>query len=276
MKLVTRLSTRAAALAAALVLFQVAAGAQTITLTNPGPDKGRTNYVNNFNGGSTYYQSWTGADQVSDGTSTFWAYCIDPKTGTKWGQANTYASASLNSFLNTPLNNTNPASTGYQQQMSGAGYGGLSYSIQNTALVETSLMSLFSHAYNDSLTDATKAAAFGFAIWEIMGQASYSRTAGALRSRGSTSSSDGDGLEVQIDAYLSALNANSWANVNGADLSAASSYVYTVYYDPTTHTAQNFIKVTPAPAVPEPATLALVGAALLGMTSVSRRRARRQ
>lgn len=282
MKLVTSLSTRTAALAAALMLFQVAAGAQTITLTNPGPDKGRTNYVNNFNGGTSYSASWTGADWVSDGTSTFWAYCIDPKTGTKWGQANTYASASLNSFLNTPLNNTNPASTGYQQQMSGVGYGGLSYSIQNTALVETSLMSLFSHAYDDSLTSATKAAAFGFAVWEIMGQSSYSRTSGALRSAGSDATSyavgsaSRDSLEVQIDAYLSALTANSWANVNGADLSAATSYIYTVYYDPTTHTAQNFIKVTPTPAVPEPATLALVGAALLGMTSVSRRRARRQ
>lgn len=276
MKLVTSLSTRTAALAAALVLFQVAAGAQTITLTNPGPDKGATNYVNDFNGGTSYSAKWTGADWVSDGTSTFWAYCIDPKTTTKWGQANTYASASLNSFLNTPLNNTNPASTGYQQQMSGGGYGGLSYSIQNTALVETSLMSLFSHAYDDSLTTATKAAAFGYAVWEIMGESTYARTSGALKSRGTTASADSDALETQINAYLSALTANSWANVNGANLSAATSYVYTVYYDPTTHTAQNFIKVTPTPAVPEPATLALVGAALLGMTSVSRRRARRQ
>lgn len=266
MKLVASLSLKTAGIAAALVLFQGAAGAQTITLTNPGPDKGTWNYVS-YNGGS-YSQSWSGADWVSDGTSTFWAYCIDPKTGTKWGQANTYASASLYSFLNTPA----PVTTGYQQQM--AGYTG-AYTIQNAAVVESSLISLFSHAYNDSLTTNTKAAAFGYAVWEIMGESSYARTGGALKSRGSTSGADGDGLETQINAYLSALTNNSWANVNGANLSAATSYVYTVYYDPNPHTAQNFIKVT-TPAVPEPATLALVGAALLGMTSVSRRRARRQ
>ena len=284
MKLNQTLSIKTWSAASALALACMGAGAQTITLTNPGTSLGATNYINNFNSGTTYAASWTGAVQINDGASTFYAYCIDPKTGTQFGVANTYSAASLTNFLTTPLTNTNPATTGYQQQFASAGYTGLAYSIQNTTLVQNSLTSLFSHAYVDSLTSGLKAAAFGYAVWEIMGEATYGRTADALRSSGSDATSyavgnaSRDSLEVQIDAYLSALSGNAWSLVNGANLTTATSYTYTVYYDPATHLAQNFIRVTPGngggTSIPEPASLALCGLAFIGATFTRRRTVR--
>jgi hypothetical protein len=152
--------------------------------------------------------------------------------------------------------------------------------------VKNELVSLYSHAYADSLTSILKAQAFAYVVWEIMGDAinASSRTTGAIQSAGTSLTLTGtaDPLEGQIDAYLAALSSNSWTAVNGANLSTATTYAYTVYYDPATtaspHQAQNFLVVTPGSGgatggtVPVPGSLALAGLGLIGLAGVQRRK----
>lgn len=260
-----------------LASMAVSASAQ-IALTNPSY-VGANNYVNDFNGGSTYSVKWNGRDTLNDGTNSFQAYCIDPKTGYQWGQS-VYTTASLSSFLTTTLSD---GKTGYQQEFASSSYTGLSYTAQAVATVQNNLVNLFSHAYTDVGSSQVKAQAFAYVVWEIMGDAvsSTSRTSGALRSAGLDTTMNGDALELQIDAYLAALSSNSWGNVNGANLLATTNYTYTVYYDPTPHTAQNFLTVTPGTGtptngtVPVPGSLALAGLGLMGLASVQRRKAKR-
>lgn len=284
--------------ATALLALLCAAGAQAVTLTGPSAYKGQDVLTNNFDSGSSQTQNpWIGAVKLSaDGSSPFWAYCIDPKTSSGF-PSSAYASATLDSFLSTTLGN---GKTGYEQQFQNGGggdnsaYVGLDYKLQDPLRVRNNLVELFSHAYADSLTSNTKAAAFGYVVWEIMGDSAtdgtYASNSGradgssssgdALRTWGSSTWNSADSLDTQIDAYLTALNTNVWSSVNGANLGSAANYVYTVYFDQDPHQYQNFIKVTDAPpgggggTVPEPTSLALVAVALAGACRVRRRQAK--
>jgi hypothetical protein len=205
----------------ALAAWGLAVGsAQAISLSNTGTSKGSTNYLNDFNNGGTYYyKKWTGANSLqADGGTAFWAYCIDPKTTVDF--ANTvYTSASLNSFLNTPLGG---GLSGYQQEFgagSGSGdngaYAGLAYKLQNVAAVESKLTTLFSHAYQDSLLSATKAAAFGYVVWEIIGDAHSDGTYAANGNRSDGSNSSGNALRSYGSPPPEPSNAWSFCGFNG-------------------------------------------------------------
>lgn len=219
-------------------------------------------------------------------SSTFWAYCIDPRTGTGFPSTG-YSASSLSSFLSGASN------SGYAQQVANTGTGYAGFGLNTSSGAQTAvfnnLVNLYSHAYTDAIggalatatqADSAKAAAFGMAVWEIImqdGAGGFSRTTNNVRSNGgdNTSGNPGsDSVEAWTNAYLSALNTNSWGNVNGANLNAVTNFTYTVWSD-TAPGLQNFLQVSSGSnnTVPLPGTLALVGLALLGAARVSRQRA---
>jgi hypothetical protein len=208
--------------------------------------------------GATYASQWRGANGFTDGASSFWAYCIDPRTS--YVNSSTYVNTSLANFLG--------ASGRYASEFAQAAYtstASTGYVAQNIATVQNSLMNLYSHAYADSLTSSVKAAAFSYAVWEIIGESSYNTNTGGLRSN------DVSAWRTQTDAYLSALSTNSWSNVNGVNLNAAMSYLYTVYYTSAQGASQTFLRVSQNTGVPEPGSLALTAGALLALVTMARR-----
>ena len=222
-----------------------------------------------------------GRQMTFNGGSAFWAFCIDPGTGVAL-TTNTYSTMSLDSFL------SGSASSAYQQQMTRTGYTnvwtGLSTDSATQTLVRNDLKELYSYAYKDAETSATKAAAFGMALWEIIlqdggtGGTTYARTTGRLGSYGSTndtltaagSENNVDAVDNQVNTYLNALNTGNWS---GIGLGTATNWNYTVYFDATSPFSQTFIGVT-GPGVPEPGTAALAALALLGAARFSRRNAK--
>lgn len=269
------------AIAAVLSVAAGSASAFTESFTDT-TTRAQSIFINDFNSGTTF----SGSPQVGKyvvtsaggGPGITDVYCIDPRTSNSAGN---YTEISLYSFLNTV--NVGTAKTGYQEQMAASGYVGpplLTYTAQAPTTVLNNLVNLYSHAYADSLTSKDKATAFGYVVWEIMGDSinGSSRTSGALQSKG-TNQSNPDTVDAQIDAYLAGLSGGSWGG-----LTTVNTYTYSVLYNsansPTNHVGQNFLRVVGNPGgnqgtgnIPEPGTIALAGLALLGTFRASRRKA---
>jgi hypothetical protein len=250
----------------AAIAVALSFGGASAQLQDVGPTLGTTTNYGVNNGGATGTYA-PGRTMTYNGGSSFTAFCIDPGTGTILPSA--YSTMSLDSFLD------GSATSAYQQQITRSGYGTWSGLLTNSAtqtLVRNDLKELFSYAYNDAISSATKAAAFGMAVWEIIlqdggaGGTTYAKTSGRLTSYGSTTASV-DAVDTQTDAYLNALNTGNWS---GLGLGTATNWNYTVYFDAASPFSQTFIRVT-TPGVPEPGTAALAALALFGAARFSRR-----
>lgn len=283
---------KSTAFGAAMLLVAGFAGAQTLSDNGTGRDLGQDTYYNAYGGSPSGY-GFVGAKSLTytsgGSSSTFWAYCIDPRTNAGF-PSTSYTSSSLASFLNGTTGSAYAAQVGSNTNYNGLNLGGANNTEAaiKQAAVFTNLVNLYSHAYLDAIGSASptanqpatsaKAAAFGMAVWEIIMQdnsGGFSRTTNNMRSNGS-SNSGSDDIDTWTNAYLSALNNNSWTSVNGTNLSATTNFNYTVWYDVPSPGKQNFLQVSlPGSGlnVPEPGTIALVGLALIGATRLSRRRA---
>jgi len=228
------------------------ASAQTTPLYNTGASKS--------NGSALGAR---GADTTGNGVSAddFWVYCIDPNTGFTGGTTYTVISGLDNYLINNVGTRTQ---TYYKEEFSTGAYaatGGFG-DLTTPATVKTRLDELFRYAYADSLTSTVKSAAFQFSVWEVLGDATLSRTAGF-------NTTTDAGISSQVDTYLNALNSHTWGSLT------STAYNFTIYM--ALNTSQGQIRVTPLPSgngVPEPGSMllaALGGAGLLA----SRRRSKR-
>ena len=255
-----------------LALLAAVGGAQAASTGLTANGTSQFSSVNTEFGGATATAANTtaGGFQVVDSSKTaFWVYCLDPLT--VYQSTATYNTSTLSDFMTL-----GGSSSSYNQLFTKTAYvnvgptkvaAGSAYSAQNTTTVLNNLVNLYSHAYNDSLSSATKSAAFQYAIWEVEGDSSYSSTAGGLKTATTGA------FKTQVDAYLTALTTNNWASVGGLNLSAVSNYTYTAYASNPLGGSQSFLRVTPSSTVPEPGSIALVSLALFGVAYTRRSKA---
>ena len=165
-----------------------------------------------------------GALGITDQTNndSFWVYCLDPLTPYNIYSTSDYTRLGFTQYFTDTTRGTYGQAGGlnYTSLFSTANYAFAAqwdnppYTIQDANKVMNNLVELYSHAYQDSVTGATwsetalKSAAFQFAVWEILGESTYSRTSGGQHSytQGATTA-----FQDQVDVYLNALNNDSWA-----------------------------------------------------------------
>ncbi len=275
---------RTVALLTAGVWLACAAHADTVTITgsSTSPLATGSEPLKIGNANSTPNM---GEFTISSATQSYQVYCLDPlRTFTN----QTYTTISLSNFLSTTNIAGSGALTNYQKEFTDTTYvnRGLTYntatpssstvwgvkSLANASTVLNNLTALYSHAFADSLKDATHSQGFQYAVWEVLlDQAGAYSTSAANLQIGSGAVAN---FSTIAAGYLSALNTGSWASVydigaGSVNLSAVTNYNYTVFIP-----GSGGQIVMAVNQVPEPGALSLAMIALAGLAYTSRRNAR--
>ncbi|UDF33735.1 UNVERIFIED_ORG: hypothetical protein LHJ69_14055 [Shinella sp. XGS7] len=211
---------------------------------------------------------------TSTAANSFWVYCLDPLNSASLPSA--YTTVSLQNFIT----NTAAGSASYTTLFGATPYtdsnvkttsADTGYRMRNTTQVYSNLVELYSHAYADSLLSVKKSAAFQYAVWTILGEDElrYSSSTGGLKDTDTDTA-----FRTQADAYLTAITSNNWGSVNGANLSAMTSYSYQVFAASPLGGSQTFLAVTKTSGgtVAEPGSLALASLAAAGVLITRRRK----